>query len=143
MLKYTIIIILLLISPASADELDDVIAFLVDDQTDTHEYLPWYSCGHYSRDLARNASEHNLSIGSVILSNHPVFGGKYGSHIVNYVMINDSIIIIIDPQTDSMFYLNPSMLFDEKSFRYYRLYPDGTQVPSNWDCNLAHTGVIE
>ena len=127
---------------AAADELDDVISFLAEDQTDTHEYLPWYTCGHYSRDLARNASNYNLSIGSVILSNHPMFGGKWNSHIVNYVVINESI-IIIDPQTDSMFYMNPYMLFDGKSFRYYRLYPDGTQVPSNWDCNLAHTGIIE
>lgn len=142
MIKYTIIILLLLIAPASADELDDIISFLEVDQTDTHEYLPWYSCGHYSRDLARNASENNLSIGSVILSNHPVFRGKWNSHIVNYVMINESIVIIC-PQTDSVIAMNPGMVFDGKSFKYYRLYSDGTQVPSNWNCNLAHTGVVE
>lgn len=142
MIKYTILILLLLIAPASADELDDVISFLEVDQTDTHEYLPWYSCGHYSRDLARNASEHTLSIGSVILSNHPVFGGKWNSHIVNYVMINESIVIIC-PQTDSVIAMNPGMMFDGKSFKYYRLYPDGTQVPTYWNCNLAHTGVVE
>jgi len=142
MMKYAIIILLLLIAPASADQLDDIISFLEDDQTDTHEYLPWYSCGHYSRDLARNASEYNLSIGSVILSNHPVFRGKWNSHIVNYVMINDNI-VIIDPQTDSLFAMNPGMMFDGKFFKYYRLYPDGAQVPSHWSVNLAHTGVIE
>lgn len=136
MLKYTIIILLLLIAPASADELDDVISFLKSDQTDTHEYLPWYSCGHYSRDLARNASEHNLSIGSVILSNHPVFRGKWNSHIMNYFVVNESI-RLIEPQLDQVIYLNNT------EYRYYRLYPDGTQVPSNWDCNLAHTGVID
>jgi len=137
MKKYTIIILLLLlISPASADELDDVISFLVEDQTDIHEYLPWYTCGHYSRDLVRNASEYNLSIGSVKLSNHPVFGGQYQSHDMNYISINDSI-WIIEPQTDEIMRLNNTM------FTYYRLYPDGTQIPSYWNVNLAHTGVIE
>jgi len=121
--------------------IDELTAFLAEDQTDTHEHLQWYSCGHFARDLARNASEHNISIGSVILSNHPVFGGKWNSHIVNYVMINDTI-AIIDPQTDSLFGMNLGMTFDGKQFEYYRLYPDGTQVPSNWDCNLAHTGKV-
>ena len=128
--------LLLLIStvPVSADELDDVIAFLAEDQTDTHEYLPWYTCGHYSRELARNASDHNLTIGSVILGHHPVFRG-YQNHIMNYFTVN-GIISIIEPQTDQIMNLNNTM------YRYYRLYPDGTQVPSNWDCNLAHTGII-
>lgn len=142
MIKITILILLLLIAPAAADELDDVISFLVDDQTDTHDYLPWYSCGHYSRDLARNASEYNLSIGSVILSNHPTLRGKWNSHTVNYIIVNDTI-IIIDPRTDSVFPMDPGMMFDGKFFTYYRLYPDGTHVPTYWNCNLAHTGVIE
>lgn len=64
--------------------------FLENDTTDEHEYLPWYSCGHFSRDLARNASEYNLTIGSVILGNHPVFRG-YNNHIMNYVIDNDTI----------------------------------------------------
>ena len=136
-MKYIIIILLLLlISSASADELDDVILFISEDQTDTHEYLPWYSCGHFARDLARNASEHNISIGSVILSNHPVFRGKWNSHIMNYFTTNGSI-KLIEPRTDQIMNLNDTM------YGYYRLYPDGTQVPSNRNCNLAHTGVIK
>lgn len=136
MKKYIIIILLLLlINPATADELDNVISFLDSDQTDTHEYLPWYSCGHFARDLARNASEHNISIGGVILGNNPVFRG-YNNHIMNYFIVNESI-YIIEPQTDQIMNLNHTM------FNYYRLYPYGTQVPSNWAVNLAHTGVIE
>ena len=147
LIKFTIIVIglLTLTCGCSAEqpvEFAQIEQFLINDTTDQHEFLPWYTCGHYSRDLARNASEHNLSIGSVILSNHPVFGGRWNSHIVNYVMVNETI-VIIDPQTDSVFAMNPGMMFDGKFFTYYRLYPDGTQVPSNWDCNLAHTGVIE
>jgi len=135
MMKYAIIILLLLIAPASADQLDDIISFLEDDQTDTHEYLPWYSCGHYSRDLARNASEYNLSLGSVILSNHPTLRGKW-NHIMNYFTVNESI-KLIEPQTDQIMNLNDTM------YGYYRLYPDGTQVPTHWNCNFAHTGVVE
>ena len=130
---------------ASAEETNELLEieqFLINDTTDQHEYLPWYTCGHYSRDLATNASDHNLSIGSVILSNHPVFGGRWNSHIVNYVMVNETI-VIIDPQTDSVFAMNPGLMFDGKFFKYYRLYPDGTQVPTYWAVNLAHTGHIE
>lgn len=121
--------------------IDELTAFLAEDQTDTHEHLQWYSCGHFARELARNASEHNISIGSVILSNHPVFRGKWNSHIVNYVMINGTI-AIIDHRTDRVLGMNPGMSFDGKHFEYYRLYPDGTQVPSNWAVNLAHTGKV-
>ena len=119
----------------------DINSFLEEDKTNEHEYLPWYTCGHYARDLARNASEYNLSIGSIMLSNHPVFRGKWNSHIVNYIMINDTIVIIC-PETDQVLALNSGLVFDGKSYKYYRLYPDGTQVPTYWNCNLAHTGII-
>lgn len=139
------VIVATMIVPCSAEEhssLAVVDQFLKNDTTDLREHLVYYNCGHFSRDLARNASKQNISIGSMILSNHPVFRGKWNSHIVNYVMVNGTI-AIIDPQTDSIFAMNPGMMFDGKHFTYYRLYPDGTQVPSNWDCNLAHTGRIE
>ena len=119
----------------------DINSFLEEDKTNEHEYLPWYTCGHYARDLARNASEYNLSIGSVILSNHPVFRGKWNSHIVNYIMVNNTIVIIC-PETDQVLAFNSGLVFDGKSYKYYRLYPDGTQVPTYWKNNLAHTGII-
>ena len=128
------IMALLLIGTCSA-EMSEIKQFLANDTTDQHEYLPWYTCGHFSRDLARNATEHNISIGSVILSDHPVFGGKWNSHIMNYVIENRSI-WVVEPQTDQILRLNDTM------YQYYRLYPNGIQVPSNWDCNLAHTGII-
>ena len=126
----------LMINSARAEtNITELQTFLEVDTTDQHEYLPWYSCGHFSRDLARNTTEHNLTMGSVMLSDHPVFRGKWNSHIMNYVVLNDSI-WLIEPQTDYIMRLNDTM------YQYYRLYPDGTQVPSNWDCNLAHTGEI-
>ena len=115
-------------------EMNDIKQFLVNDTTDQHEYLQWYSCGHYARDLSRNASEHNLTIGSMILGDHPVFRG-YQNHIMNYAIDNDTI-WVIEPQTDEIMNLNDTI------YRYCRLYPDGSQVPSNWRSNLAHTGVI-
>ena len=123
----------LMINSCSA-ELNDIEQFLVNDTTDQHKYLPWYTCGHYARDLSRNASEHNLTIGSVILGNHPVFRG-YNNHAVNYVIENNTI-WIIEPQTDQILQLNDTM------YGYYRLYPDGSQIPSYWKYNLAPTGVI-
>ena len=119
----------------------DINSFLEEDKTNEHEYLPWYTCGHYARDLARNASEYNLSIGSIMLSNHPVFRGKWNGHIVNYIMINDTIVIIC-PKTDGIYALNSGLVFNGKSYKYYRLYSDGTQVPTYWKNNLAHTGII-
>ena len=121
--------------PNGSANINEIQEFLENDTTNNNTYLLWYTCGHFSRDLARNASEQNITIGSVILSNHPVFGGKWNSHIMNYVMDNE-IIYFIEPQTDVITYLNQSM------YEYYRLYPDGIQVPSNWDCNLAPTGHI-
>lgn len=115
-------------------EMTDIEQFLINDTTDQHEYLPWYTCGHYARDLSRNASEHNLTIGSMILGDHPVFRG-YQNHIMNYVVEN-STIWVVEPQTDQI------MTLQDTQYRYYRLYPNGYQVPSNWKYNLAHTGVI-
>ena len=120
---------------------DNLSLFLSIDQTDKHEYLPWYTCGHYSRSLARNLSlfpeysQYNLTLGSIILSNHPTMRG-YQNHIMNYFIYQGEI-WLIEPQTDHIY-----PLWDEIRFKYYRLYWDGTQVPTYWDCNLAYTGVI-
>ena len=108
--------------------------FLDTDKTDEHEYLPWYTCGHFSRDLARNATEYNISMGSIILGYHPVLRG-YQNHIRNYIIKNGSI-WLIEPQNDQFMRLN------DTTYRYYRLYLDGTQVPSNWNCNLATELII-
>ena len=73
-------------SPASErniNTMENISSFLSSDSTNDHLYLPFYTCGHYSRDLARNASNQNVSLGSIILGNHPRFAG-YGNHIMNY-----------------------------------------------------------
>lgn len=123
----------LMINSCSA-EMTDIEQFLINDTTDNNIYVPWYTCGHYARDLSRNASEHNLTIGSILVGNHPRFRG-YDNHAMNYV-IENSTMWAIEPQTDEIMSLNDTM------YGYYRLYPDGSQIPSYWACNLAHTGVI-
>ncbi len=105
--------------------------FLEVDTTDEHEYLPWYSCGHFTRDLAHNATEYNISLGGAICGNHPVFRG-HQNHIINYIKINDTL-YFIEPQTDQIMQLDEIFM----QYRYVRLCPDGTQVPSNWAYNLA------
>lgn len=127
------IMALLLIGTCSA-EMSTIKDFLTNDTTDQHEYLPWYTCGHYSRDLATNASNHNISIGSVILGYNPVLRG-YQNHIMNYIVSNGSI-WIIEPQTDQI------MMINDTTYQYYRLYLNGTQVPTYWKYNLATEMIV-
>ena len=98
-----------------------------EDTTDTHEYLPYYTCGHFARELSLNASRENITIGTVILGNHPTLRG-YQNHIMNYYLSNGTI-MLIEPQTDQIMHLEDTM------FSYYRLYPNGN-APSNWRGNL-------
>lgn len=133
-LALLILVSLCSIGNVSADmNITTFVEFLANDTTDEHEYLPWYTCGHFSRDLAKNGTIDNLSIGSAILGNHPRFAGC-NNHVINYVYINDTI-IFIEPQTDQLLTLDEVFF----SWWYIRLYPDGTQVPTNWNCNLAYT----
>ena len=135
MIKILVLVLVLMVfSTASAEttmtELQD---FLKVDKTDEHEYLPWYTCGHFTRDLVRNASKHNISLGGAICGNHPVFRG-YDNHIINYIEINDTL-YFIEPQTDNIMQLDEIFMH----YQYVRLYSDGTQVPTNWRYNLAPT----
>lgn len=111
-----------------------VIQFLEDDTTDENEWTQWYTSGHYARDLAKNASLHNISMGSVILGNKKMFRG-YDNYIMNYVMI-ENVMVTINPENDRLLFL------DQTPYKYFRLYPDGTQVPSYWRANFAYSGII-
>ena len=103
--------------------------FLACDTTDTHEYLTYYTCGHFSRGLAYNASQYNISIGSIILGNRGMLKG-HQNHIANYYE-DDNQIWVIEPQNDRI------LKIEDTGYLYYRLYKDGTQVPSKWRTNLA------
>ena len=137
MIRNIIIVLILLgsIVPASGDtNITDVEEFLINDDTNLREKEIWYSCGHLARDLARNGSEYNITFGGALLSNNPVFKGKWNSHTINYIEINDTL-FFIEPEYDSIISLEEVYMY----FKYIRLYPDGVQTPSNWGCNLAPT----
>lgn len=125
-----LIIILTLTLPASAENVSlfELLDFLEEDKTDENERLPWYTCGHYARDVAKNSGE--LNIGCAILSNHPTFR-RYDNHLVNYVYIDNNL-VFLDAETDFLYYAEMS------DYRYVRLYEDGTMVPSYWRYNMAH-----
>ena len=54
-----------IIKPSKLDELHN---FLLMDNTDEREYKTGtYECGHFSRDLALNATENDISIGAIWL----------------------------------------------------------------------------
>lgn len=127
------LVVSIIVYPVSGNTQDQIQNFLINDTTDQNEYLPYYTCGHYARDTARNASQHNITLGGVILSNHRLFM-TFNNHIMNYYL--DDVIMLIEPQTDQIMRLNDTM------YNYYRLYPDGTQTPSNWCVKLAPTGEI-
>lgn len=147
-----ILIVFMMVTPASAYMYENIeekdignleafteegvrmIRFLEEDTTDENEWTQYYTSGHYARDLAKNASLHNISIGSAILGMNQRFRG-YENHIVNYMIIED-VLIVIDPDNDRLLFM------DQTPYKYFRLYPDGTQVPSYWRANFAHDGII-
>ena len=115
----------------------EIINFLEIDTTDENEYLQWYTWGHFTRSLAHNASEYNISMGAAILSNHPTFRGHH-NHIINYIEI-ENVLYFIEPQTDNIMLIDGVFML----YQYIRLYPDCTQVPSNWRYNLAPSLIID
>ena len=132
-------VIMILMPICAATTPQELYDFLEQDTTDQSEWTPFYNCGFFARDLARNASEHNITIGGLILGNHPRFLG-YDNTIVNYMIIED-IFIVIDPQTDQLYGLNHALSHDGMTFEYYRTYTDGTNVPSFWR-PLYYTGRV-
>ena len=129
-----------MIMPVATAMTPELQKFLLEDNTDKNERMPWYTCGHYARDLARNASLHNISIGSIILSNNICFRG-YNNCIMNYIIYEDNL-ILIDPQSDQIYALNSGLKCYDQPCIYYRLYQDGIMVPSFWQVNFAPTGMI-
>ena len=82
-------------------DIDNLTTFLAADTTDQRIYnsgpIDRYDCGYFSSDLAANASEYNISLGTIILE--PDYGDY---HIMNYVYINDSL-VIIEPESDQLY----------------------------------------
>lgn len=114
--------------PTVPTEIIELIEFLERDTTSDHIYEPKvYDCSYFARDLSKNASKENIEIGSILLHHHP--NGRGWGHGMNYVIVNDTF-YIISPQSDLICpwdeYLHNGV------WDYYRLYPDGTLIPSRW-----------
>lgn len=119
------------IIPASAEtSFKELNSFIQNDTTDLNNYTQWYTCGHFARELAWNAEYNNIPLGSAMVGNDRYFGG-HGNHVLSYIIINDTY-TFIDPQSDTYLSMT-AVLFD---YKYIRLYPDGTQVPSYWDTTI-------
>jgi len=108
-----------IVSDISYEMLDN---FLFNDTTNERNYTDIYQCGHFSRDLAKNASAYNITLGGIITSPNPSFM-DYDNHLMNFIYVNGTM-IFIEPQTD----MTSSDLVDD----YFKLYPNGKYVPSKW-----------
>lgn len=109
--------------------LTNIKIFLKKDKTSDMDYgLGPYQCTHFSRDLSSNANKNNIPIGGIILGNDPDLKG-YSNHALNYIVIGN-IFYIINPDSD--FIIPWSEYIHNKAYKYYKLYPDGTQLPSRW-----------
>jgi len=92
----------------------ELIAFLNADLTNEREYTNSFYCGHFAKELARNASKYNITLGAVFVSHDNNFI-DYDNHLMNYIYVNEEL-IFIEPQTD-YFYLK-----EELPYPYHKLY---------------------
>ena len=125
-------------------EIDNLTIFLESDSTNEHIYNddPYfgviYNCGFFARDLSRNASKHNISIGGAMVGTHPRFNGC-DNHAINYIIIDEEM-IFIEPQNDMLLTMDDLKL---QGWGYIRLWEDGSMMPTNWRGNRAYDIKIE
>ena len=121
----------------SIPELDNLIQFLEEDATDEINYtggqrgINYFVCTGFSRALAKNASEHNITMGAISLRDTPGVGvvTKY-YHAMNYAIVDDSF-VIIEPQSDEVFYLDTIQYHHGGAYRYVSIYQNA-QMMSNY-----------
>lgn len=107
--------------------------FLEQDKTDEGFYLdntrlnPTYTCGHFTRQLVKNATEQDIFLGSAILGHDKYFRG-YDNHIVCYFTI-DREYYFVECQTDDIFSSETAYSY---GYKYVKLYEKGNQVPTYW-----------
>jgi len=122
-----ILILLCFVCSGVTDQGIELRLFLLNDSTSERYYIDGeYTCGYFSRDLVTNASEHGISIGTVLLGPYQALNGT-DNHAMNYCII-DNEVVIIEPQSDKL------MSVDETGYEYYLLFPTGMMVESNWTC---------
>jgi len=127
---------MLILPISTAVGIDEVTDFLINDPTDRNEYTQMYTCGHFSRDLSYNASLLNITIGAIIVTenSYPLIKG-YGNHLINYFE-SEGILYFIEPQTDEI--MTAEQVWS-RGYNYGKLYPDGTQAPTNFRGSMTAT----
>lgn len=110
-----------------------VIEFLFKDTISDKSYgMGPYQCTQFSRDLSAAAKKAGIAIGGIILGNSPNLE-TYSNHALNYIII-DNVFYIINPDSD---FITPWDQYIHKDrYKYYKLYPDGTQLPTTWKDKL-------
>lgn len=103
-----------------------IIDFLKADLTNTKELTTNYERSSFTIDLAKNASQYNLSIGSALICDSQVIT-EYDKFTLNYFYA-DGQLYFIDPVLDDVMM---ACDFYSQDYRYAALWPDGTQMPIN------------
>lgn len=103
-----------------------IIDFLKKDLTDENELTRYYKRSSFAVDLAKNASQYNLSIGSALICDTQVIT-EYDSYTLNYFYADEQL-YFIDPLRDDVIM---ACDFYSQDYRYAALWPDGTQMPLN------------
>lgn len=122
---------------STTPELDNLIQFLEEDKTDEIAYYndpkrgrDYFVCCGFARELAKNASEYNITMGGVSLRDHEHVRAAKSYHAMNYVII-DNEFIIIEPQSDSIHYLDTIYYHWGNNYRYITIHPE-VQIMSNY-----------
>ena len=98
--------------PQYSQEMQQLIDFLkvdkVNDGTfnnDAHRSLDYYTYSGFSRDLAQNAKEYDIDMGTIIIRDTMAVGiGTQHYHAMNYCIIDEKF-ILVEPQTDEIYTL--------------------------------------
>lgn len=112
-------------------EMEKLIDFLNQDLTDKksfyddpHRGVSYNVCTGFSRELARNAKEYGIFMGTISLRDTMKVGaGTRYFHAMNYCII-DGKFIMIEPQTDEIFTLESLKNSDYSVYKYISIYQD-------------------
>ena len=114
-------------------KLTETVEFLNNDTVSDKSYgMGSYQCTQFSRDLSAAAKKAGIEIGGIILGNSPNLE-TLSNHALNYIII-DNIFYIINPESD---FITPwDNYLHKNTYKYYKLYPDGTLLPTRWNNKL-------
>ena len=107
------------------DSIQKIMDFLIEDTTNEMVYTQQENKKYiyFTKQLSKNASEHNLSIGVILLGNMG-FIAQEDNYALNYFYLNDQL-YFIDPVTDEI--ITVCETFDY-GYLYGKLYPDESML---------------